>query len=152
MIYPVPKPVRMPKAPKGFRANGPRTKKSGGAMFPKAKNRRYRAFIRSLACELEGKLTVGRMSEHDVRVPDQAGYRQGLFLHRCWGAVTPAHVGEHQAQGAADVACCVPLCQPAHQVYDEHRGKFHRMTGISAKRMQHRAEGYAVRFYERGEG
>lgn len=146
-IFPVPKPQRVPKEPKGFRPNGPRTKKSGGALFPGVKNRRYRAFIRSLACELEGKLIRRAFSLHD-----QPTGQPGLWVHHCWGEITPAHVGDHQAQGAPDVACCVPLCEVAHKEYDEHRGRFHQVTGISAKRLRYRAEGYAVRYHERGEG
>ena len=56
-IYPVPKPVRVAEKvrPKGLKrsrmkSRGPRTKKSGGALFPKNVDRKYRAFVRGFSC------------------------------------------------------------------------------------------------------
>lgn len=72
------------------------------------------------------------------------------YIHRCWGDMTPAHVGKHRAQGAADFACVVPLCQAAHQYYDEHRDEWERVTRLTEAQMAHAAAGYALKYVEQG--
>jgi hypothetical protein len=72
------------------------------------------------------------------------------FAHRCWGGMTPAHVGKHQATGAADFGCIVPLCAAAHLFYDLHRKAWAKITGWTEKKMASAASGYALRYVERG--
>jgi len=95
---------------------------------------------------LRGHVIGCSLSPHDVS--------QGLawrgFKHVCWGANTPAHVGKHQATGAPDFGRCVPLCQAAHQFYDEHRHAWSRFTGYTEVRMESAAAGYALKYVERG--
>ncbi len=64
--------------------------------------------------------------------------------------MTPAHVGEHQAQGAPDFGALVPLCKAGHEFYDEHRTEWSRVTGYSEKKMALAASGYALKYVEEG--
>lgn len=101
---------------------------------------------------LAGRITLAPLGIHDkkVRVP-KWGYGQSVaWRHICWGGMTPAHVGEHQARGAPDFGVLVPLCKASHQFYDEHRSKWQGVTGYSEKRMASEASGYALRYVERG--
>ena len=149
-------PKRAPKARKGltrtrFR-NGAASQKRGRASFPKVKNRAFRRWIASLPCLLAGRVIRRRFSEYDRLIAGglTGGLAGGLFEHRCWGDMTPAHVGEHQARGAPDVGRCVPLCKIAHQEYDEHRSRWYQVTGFTEKRMANEAGGYALRYAETG--
>ena len=152
----VPKPV---KSKKVRRVSLPRTarmksvnRKRGGSSFPKQRDRVYRHWIwTENPCMLAGKPTLEPMSTHDK--PHKSWWVQGAwmdtYLHVCWGAMTPAHVGEHQAQGAPDFGVLVPLCKAAHQFYDEHREQWAKATGFTEAKMALRASGYALKYVER---
>lgn len=97
---------------------------------------------------LVGRCTYVRFSEHDVAFP--RGGKLPRFVHYCWGANTPAHVGKHQAKGAPDFGALVPLCKEAHRRYDERRWEWKRATGFTEKQMASEASGYALFYVERG--
>lgn len=134
---PCPKPVRQPRRqPTGltrsrFRAHGPRTQKSGGHLFPAGVDEQRRRFVCSLPCLLTGAVYGRPLTDHDVSL----GLAWCGFAHRCWGAMTPAHVGKHQAQGVPDKGRMVPLCAAAHRYYDEHRRSWAQVTGYTEARM-----------------
>ena len=93
-------------------------------------------------------MLLGRVIARAICPNDESlGLAWRGFTHRCWGANTPAHVGKHQATGARDFGVLVPLCQAAHQFYDEHRRSWFGVTGWTADAMEGVAEDYA-REYE----
>lgn len=144
MIYPCPKPPKVVKAKKRMKRYNSKRK---GSAFPKVRNKAYRDWVRlENACLLSDRGgTPGRVSLYDYELANRSG-----FIHNCWGHVTPAHVGKHQARGAPDFGCIVPLCEIAHQFYDEHRSEWKRATGLSEREMASRASGYALKYAERG--
>lgn len=150
VIYPVPKPrkVSKPKSePKARRRLRPKNARRKGSSFPKVRDKKYRDWVRlENLCMLRGAVIGAAFSSHDVS--------QGLawrgFKHVCWGANTPAHVGKHQATGAADFGRLVPLCQAAHQAYDEHRHAWSRYTGYTEVRMENAAADYALKYVQQG--
>jgi hypothetical protein len=114
-------------------------------LFWKRKDKKYRRWVwTENDCMLRGSLLRGRVSLHDVVTP------MGGFLHVCWGVITPAHVGQHQARGAPDFGVLVPLCQAAHQFYDEHRAEWAKVTGCSERKMASEAGGYGLKYVEHG--
>jgi hypothetical protein len=139
---PWPKPKVRVKVPKVLQRGKPLTTQ-GGALFPKVRNREYRAYIRGMDCLLTNRSTQDEMTCYDVTTA------RG-FVHVCWGPIDPAHVGDHQAQGAPDVGCVIPLCRAAHRYYDEHRQSFYRVTGISERQLVSIAAGLALKWAERG--
>ena len=152
-LKPCPKPKRRVKRLHQTRMKrsrlkcGAGSKRRGKSSFPKQRDAKYRRWIwTENPCMLRGCVIGCSFSSHDVS--------QGLawrgFKHVCWGANTPAHVGKHQATGAPDFGRCVPLCQAAHQFYDEHRHAWSRFTGYTEVRMESAAAGYALRYVERG--
>lgn len=149
MLRPVPKPSGGKRAPKGLkrtRMKARNTKRKGSA-FPKGRDKAYRDWVRlENPCLLRGAVIGAAFSLHDVS--------QGLawrgWKHVCWGANTPAHVGKHQATGAPDFGRLVPLCQAAHQVYDERRYAWSRYTGYTEVRMENAAADYALAYVKAG--
>jgi len=151
ILRPVPKPKPKVRGKRGAPTGRPRTrlkrinKKRGGSAFPKMRDPQYRKWIRTEnECLLRGREIRVAFSEHDLQLPIYH------YEHRCWGAITPAHVGKHQAQGAPDFGVIVPLCQAAHLFYDEHRDKWPRVTRYDEKAMASAASGYALKYVERG--
>jgi len=162
ILRPVPKPKPRKKVRGGKRGaptGRPRTRlktrtrmkpvnrKRGGSAFPKQRDREYRRWVwTENPCMLRGRVIAYSICSHDVS--------QGLawrgFKHMCWGANTPAHVGKHQAKGAPDFGVLVPLCQAAHQFYDEHRYSWYGVTGWTADAMAGAAEDYGREYLERG--
>lgn len=144
-LFPAPKPE--PRPPKARKPMNARNAKRDGSMYPKRRDRRYRRWVwQENPCLLEGKVTRGRLTDHDV----PSSVHPACFQHRCWGVITPAHVGEHAAQGAPDVGVLVPLCQAAHDFYDHRRTEWAKVTGLDERKMAHLAEGYTVKYVERG--
>ncbi len=82
-----------------LKSRGPRTKKSGGHLFPKRRNPAYREWIRMWACLLRGR-------DPKNRCP------LGLYGAEC------AHVKSRGA-GGGDFGNCIPLCTYHHQ--QQHR-------------------------------
>lgn len=158
-LYPAPKPEPSggKRAPTGLKrtrmkSRGPRTKKSGGAAFWRVKNPEYRAWIRSLGCEVEGQEVLARLSVNDIELRYPARLREPrkvTYRHVCWGRVECAHVNDTQAGGAGDVGECVPLCTAAHQALDQRLGAatFARVTRLD---LTHVAAGLALAWVERG--
>ncbi len=148
MIHPVPKPRRRAsRAPKGLTRSRmkPYNAKRKGSAFPKQRDAKYRRWIRTEnECLVRGCSIRVQFSDHDRPFPVY-GYE-----HRCWGSMTPAHVGKHQAKGAPDFGAIVPLCKAAHQFYDERREDWERVTRYSEKDMASAASGYALKYVERG--
>lgn len=148
-LHPAPKPERQPKRPPKpltrtrFR-NGAASQKRGRASFPKVKNPKYRAWIRTRPCLLGSRWLRQRVSLFDRAQGNE------WFTHSCWGPIDPAHVGAHQARGAPDVGHIVPLCRAAHQFYDEKRSSWARVTGFTEAKMASEAGGYALKFLETG--
>jgi hypothetical protein len=148
MIYPAPKPK--PKrgrrgAPTGLRRTRMKSRGKKGSAFPKQRDREYRRWVwTENPCMLRGATIRVRFSEHDEMLPIWG------YVHRCWGAITPAHVGPHQARGAPDFGVLVPLCKAAHQRYDEHRDEWPRVTRYDEKAMASAASCYALRWVDRG--
>jgi hypothetical protein len=123
-----------------------RNARRAGSSFPKMRDSEYRAWIRSLGCEVEGQDMVERLSVNDVEMR----YRNRTeWRHVCWGRVECAHVNETQARGAADVGECVPLCTAAHFALDQRLGPatFAKVTGLN---LTHIAAGLAQCYVERG--
>src|SRR5437588_5178151 len=118
----------------------------GGALFLARRNRPYRAFVRGEPCLLMTRLTAVQLCPYDRPAPGFAGW----WIHVCWGPVDPAHVGDHQARGAPDVGVLAPLCRGAHRFYDEHRGAWPEVTGISEAEMASVASGLALKWTETG--
>ncbi len=143
----VPKPKKSPKVRRPLkrsswkRGRSKRSQHSGGAAFPKVKNKAVRDWIRSLPCLLGAQWLTKRLSVMDREASGFNG-----FWHVCWGPTDPAHVGQHQARGAPDVGHCVPLCRAAHQYYDEHRPSWAKATELTEGHMGVAAEGYAIRW------
>src|SRR6266704_76396 len=114
MIFPVPKPKPKKRKVKSrglrqhtrmkrtrMKSQGPRTKKSGGHLFPKAVNVPYREWIRAFACLLRGLDPAHRCP-------------LGFLGSEC------AHVKSRGA-GGNDLGNCVPLCAFHHaQQSEEH--------------------------------
>lgn len=141
-MTPAPKPAK--SEPKARRRLRPRNARRKGSSFPAQRDDAYRAWIRTEnACLLRGSVTQKRLSLHDLDWYD--GVR-----HICWGAITPAHIGKHQATGAPDFGRCVPLCKAAHQFYDEHRHAWARYTWYTAVRMENAAADYALKYVQQG--
>ena len=164
MIYPVPKPKPKVRGKRGAPTGRPRTRlkrtrmkqvnrKRGGSAFPKQRDAKYRKWIRTEnLCMIAGRIVLERLGLHDksVRV-DNWTYAQTIaWRHVCWGDITPAHVGEHQARGAPDFGVIVPLCEAAHDFYDHHRSKWQGVTGWTEPSMASAASGYALKYVERG--
>ena len=120
MIYPAPKPT------------GRKRSRKKGSAFPKQRDRKLCAWVRSQPCILRDRILGRPLSYHDVPL----GLGWTGYAHRCWGAMTTAHVGRHRATGAPDRGHVVPMCQAAHQYYDEHRASWAKMTGVSAEWLQ----------------
>jgi len=101
VIYPVPKPPAHKKVRGGKRGaptGRPRTRmknrnaKRKGSAFPKQRNPEYRRWIwTENPCMLRGATIRLPFSTHDVPLPAWG------YIHACWGDMTPAHVGKHQA-------------------------------------------------------
>lgn len=148
-MNPVPKPRKKTRRrPKPLKRTpivqrSKRSKKSGGALFWKVKDKPYRDWIRNEhGCLLTGKVTTEPVTPNDT---------PGL-PHRCWGAITPAHVGKHQATGAPDRGVIVPLCKAAHTFYDEHRAKWMHVSGWTEPMMLCAAENYETQYRQETEG
>jgi hypothetical protein len=153
MIHPVPKPPRRVKPKNGLKRTPMKKGKPGASRFPKMRNPAYRAFIRAHDCTIMAWLVGARMSTHDVRTAYSGWLGRGKptpWQHRCWGPIDPAHVGQHQANGAPDVGACVPLCRAAHSFYDEHRGAWAKATGLTEPKMANLAAGLALKYHEQG--
>ena len=96
-------------------------------------------------------MLAGRQLRRAVTINDRPPLGLlGTYLHVCFGANTPAHVGEHQAQGAPDFGVLVPLCEGAHGYYDERRSEWTHATGFGPKKMASAASGYALKYMEQG--
>jgi hypothetical protein len=155
VIHPVPKP----KAKRRAKARGlsrktrirPRNPKRKGSAFPEMRDAKFRRWVwTENLCLLAGHHLPGRVSHHDRKwVLSTFGHGM-IYMHVCWGGVTPAHVGKHQATGAPDFGVLVPLCKAAHQSYDEHRDVWPRATGYTEKKMALAASGYALQYVESG--
>lgn len=142
ILRPVPKPPRTKRPRKRMK---PRNAKRQGSAFPKVRDKKYRDWVRlENPCMLRGATIRVPFSTHDFPLPAWG------YIHECWGDMTPAHVGDHQARGAPDFGVIVPLCQAAHQYYDEHRDEWERVTRYSEKQMALAASGYALRYVEQG--
>lgn len=147
-MFPCPKPERRPpkerKPMKRTRMKQYNAKRKGSA-FPKHKNPAFRRWLRTEnECLLAHRYLTKRFSMHDIELMLRR------FVHVCWGPIDPAHVGQKQSQGAADVGHCVPLCRAAHDFYDQHRSEWRRVTGYGEKRMANEAGGYGLKYVERG--
>lgn len=94
-------------------------------------------------CILAGRYTHKRITPNDRWT--RAGYR-----HICWHVCDPAHIGEHQAQGAPDVGVILKMCRPTHDFYDQHRAEWEAVTEIPESTLASEAAGVALRFVERG--
>ena len=127
----VPKPEGRGKRPphplkrSKMKTRGPRSKKSGGHLFPKGLNAAFRDWVRFKPCAIAGR----RRAEVDGYV--------GMSWHPsfcyCWCGVEVAHVKSRGA-GGPDEANIVPLCQDAHE--QQHRiglKSFERRWNISLK-------------------
>lgn len=122
-----------------------RNAKRKGSSFPKRRDPVYRRWVwTENPCMLLDATIRVPFSTHDLALPAWG------YVHRCWGANTPAHVGDHQAQGAPDFGVLVPLCQAAHDYYDHHRDEWERVTRYSEKKMALAASGYALKYVEQG--
>jgi hypothetical protein len=158
MIFPCPKPKSRKKkvsgwAPKRRTRLKPRNAKRKGSAFPKVRDKTFCVWlVTENPCLLEGGAPVEHSLPVATSIPYAIVYRDGDFrlAHRCWGAITPAHVGKHRAQGAPDFGHVIPLCKAAHQFYDEHRSEWPRVTGYSEKKMALAASGYALKYVEQG--
>lgn len=140
------KPRTKPLKKTGMRrGRSQRSATSGGALFPKVKDAAFRRWLRTTHDCLIADAVMGRAVSPNDRALGLAVFG---FVHSCWGAMTPAHVGKHQAQGAPDVGACVPLCQAAHRYYDEHRQSWAKVTGYTEERMQAAADEYADAWHE----
>lgn len=145
--------VRPRKGLKNRKRMKSRNAKRGGSSFPKQRDRAFTSWAVTQDCVLAGRWLSRRLSENDL---DAAGAPSfllrtiGGFWHVCWGDRTPAHVGPHRARGAADRGHVVCMCQAAHQEYDEHRSRFHRVTHLTEKRLENHAAGLALRYQETG--
>ncbi len=117
MPQPWPKPSkrrakRKPSGPQPLKRSrlktrGKRTKKSGGALFPKTVNHEYRDFVRSRWCVLLGRFyrTGG-------------GWNGAVFHdHACVGAIQACHVTSRGA-GGADLGNLYAGCAAAH--HEQH--------------------------------
>lgn len=146
MIHAVPKPQRTPKrAPRQMRSRGQR-----GAAFPQRKHRPFRTWLRTEnPCLFRGRRITRRFSANDWALPG------GGFVHRCFGPIDPAHVGDRtQAGGAGDLGECVPWCRAVHRCYDQGWGRdraaFAQATGFTERELANRAGGYGLKYVERG--
>jgi hypothetical protein len=104
----VPKPKVRRRKPKTLtrtrmKSRGPRTKKSGGHLFPKLVNEAYREFIRAQPCILAGR---GRVIEEHATWARAVG-------HFCFAAVRACHVKARGA-GGPDMGNLYPACDAAH--------------------------------------
>ncbi len=107
MIYPVPKPVRVPKRLPKARTRSVRSQKSGGHLFPGAVSLSRRAFIRRERCIATGRKT-GEI------VPAQPWMPLTLKLLCPYRArVVCAHV-EGRGAGGKDEANMLPLDWMVH--------------------------------------
>jgi hypothetical protein len=111
-----------------MKRSGQRAKRTRGSLFPKRRDKPFSKWIVEEAgpCVIAGYWITRRIGLNDER----RGTEQ--HKHRCWGVLTPAHVGQHRATGAEDRGCLVPMCLAAHRFYDEHRNEFYAVTGASA--------------------
>ena len=107
----VPKPrkrrrVRLPshltRSP--MRKNGPRTKRTGGNLFPGNVDKAYRAWIRSLPCILAGRART---------TPLVGNFGSSTERHYCFGRVQGCHV-QSRATGGVDIGNMYPGCARAH--------------------------------------
>jgi hypothetical protein len=151
ILRPVPKPKKVVRGKRGAPTGRPRTRlkrvnrKRQGSSFPKQRDREYRRWVwTENPCLLRGATIRLPFSTHDVPLPAWG------YIHACWGDMTPAHVGKHQAQGAPDFGAIVPLCEAAHRFYDTRRWDWERVTRYSEKGMALAASGYAQGYVERG--
>jgi hypothetical protein len=128
MIYPVPKPKKkrrvrhtpqLTRSP--MRKNGPRTKRTGGNLFPDGVDEARREFIRSLPCILT----------------DRCCYAKGgiPLAHICVGPRQACHV-KSRGSGGVDKANMYPGCSAAH----DQQGiigipAFNKMWGLDLKFM-----------------
>jgi hypothetical protein len=156
MNYPlvkVPKPkcgAKKVRAPLRKTRMKSRNAKRKGSAFPKVRDAKYRRWIwTENECLLRAHPIRRRFSEHDMVWPNWNANPRDL-IHVCWGAVTPAHVGEHQARGAPDFGVLVPLCEAAHRFYDTRRWDWRKATGYTERQMASEASGYALKYQERG--
>lgn len=114
MIYPAPKP-RAKRKPSGphplkksrLKSRGKRTKKSGGALFPKSVRPEYRDYIRAQRCVLSGRRRV-RLS---------LVLTSHVLEHECVGAIQACHVTSRGA-GGADLGNLYAGCAAAH--HEQH--------------------------------
>lgn len=137
------KRARKPMQHGRLKAQGKRTQKSGGALFWKVKQPTFRKWLREEnKCLLAAQFTTQRVTLNDLDVAEG----RWRFLHQCWGVITPAHIGKHQANGAPDLGHCIPLCEAAHTYYDEHRGAWAAVTGYTEAKMQRKAEHYGTAY------
>ena len=146
---PAPRPKRAPKkvAPRLKRSRiKQRNAKRGGASFPKARDKAYCRWAVSTGCTFSGRFLWRQISPNDTRLS------VGYWVHHCWGAIDPAHVGEHRAQGAPDRGSVLPMCRALHQFYDEHRPAFYRAVRITEHRLVGAAQYLASQFPESGGG
>ena len=114
-----------------IKANGTRTKKSGGHLFPKGVDEQYRAFIRRRPCILRGKpVPDAELVRLKAFVPPASW---GRYEHICDGPVQVCHVKSRGA-GGDDHGNVVAMCAQAHE--EQHRlgiRSFQRKWGIDLK-------------------
>ncbi len=118
-IYPAPKPRRAKRKPSGphrmkksrLKSRGARTKKSGGALFPKTVNHEYRDFVRAQPCAIWHRWE--QRGHHSVWCGIEPLDRQ----HDCTGRVQACHVTSRGA-GGADVGNLYAGCAAAH--HEQH--------------------------------
>jgi hypothetical protein len=96
-----------------------RNAKRKGSAFPAMRDPAFCAWV------VTAHRCVGRglVFERRVSLNDSPDILLGRFVHRCWGAMTPAHVGLHRAQGVGDRGRVVPMCEALHTYYDNRRGE-----------------------------
>jgi hypothetical protein len=125
----VPKPKRRRRKPKPLtrsqrmKNRGPRTRKSGGAMFPQWIDEKFREYVRGLPCVLLGRMPV----------------EPGLWaLHQCPTAATcrqACHV-KSRGSGGVDHANLYPACWVMHD--EQHRlglRSFEKRWGVDLRKI-----------------
>jgi hypothetical protein len=122
---------------------GAASKRRGKSSFPGQRDKPFCRFVVTEPCILAGRFTLRRISLNDRDWQDGAE-------HRCWGPRDPMHVGEHRAQGAADFGRVVSACRATHDLYDQNRPLFHRVTRVTEKQLENKAAGLALKYVERG--
>lgn len=121
-----------------------RNSKRQGSSFPKQRDKKFTVWlVTENDCDLRGAILTEPLTTADVRVGR-------YWKHRCFGDLTPAHIGKHRAKGAPDFGVTIPLDQGTHSVLDNQPEKFYRATKLTEAKLAHRAQGYSVKYVERG--